>query len=380
MEKIRKAFNGDWKCRIPAEYTISQFEIRMLRNHPIGGVAGIEGKGDELTYSLRGFKTLSQEMSAGFPAEKLAVIAGQVTHVCIELDKLGLRREKLVLNPSLIFVDPDDGRYQFMYYPVNGDSISFDPVLFLQDLVLCVEQKKDQQMEWQKWCLSAKNEGFEKARCKIPGPKEPCTDNNTSPDWGRSVVTQLDDVGEAPTSSDQLDEEWFSGAFDKSTPNNSGRWQHSSAAPPLDDDDDAPTDSEDLGVSSDPWGSNAIYGDKADQFDGTYVESPSQYNHNSQRFPKIKRISSGESKEVHTAEFKMGKSEMRADFCIRGNEKISNVHAVILRQGNHYYLKDSDSKNGTFFNGRKLLPSEAPVRLTDRCRFRLFNEEFEFTQ
>lgn len=62
---------------------------------------------------------------------------------------------------------------------------------------------------------------------------------------------------------------------------------------------------------------------------------------------------------------------------IVANQTVSRLHATILRQGNEYFVRDEDSTNGTFLNGRKLNAGE-PVKINDGDRLRMSNEEFTF--
>lgn len=93
--------------------------------------------------------------------------------------------------------------------------------------------------------------------------------------------------------------------------------------------------------------------------------------------PIVRRMSTGEISQVRGSRFIIGRSPNQADMIISGNSKISNIHATIICKGGKYYLEDSDSKNGTFMNGERLIPHEA-VELFDSAEFRLFNEQFFF--
>lgn len=62
---------------------------------------------------------------------------------------------------------------------------------------------------------------------------------------------------------------------------------------------------------------------------------------------------------------------------IVSNQTVSRIHATIDQQENSYYVRDEDSLNGTFLNGRKLDANKA-VELHDGDRLRMSNEEFTF--
>lgn len=61
------------------------------------------------------------------------------------------------------------------------------------------------------------------------------------------------------------------------------------------------------------------------------------------------------NKEVYV----IGKSKERADGVISGNSMISRIHAEIRITDNHAYIKDLNSANGTFIDGRRLEPDKS---------------------
>lgn len=66
-----------------------------------------------------------------------------------------------------------------------------------------------------------------------------------------------------------------------------------------------------------------------------------------------------------------------ADICISNNNAISRSHAVILCMNGSYFIEDNQSKNGSFVNGRRLLPGNREP-LYDGMILRFANEDFEF--
>ena len=62
---------------------------------------------------------------------------------------------------------------------------------------------------------------------------------------------------------------------------------------------------------------------------------------------------------------------------IDNNRKISRRHASIQLEQGTYYIKDNNSSNGTFLNGRRLIPEKAE-ELRDNDIIRLADEDFVF--
>jgi serine phosphatase RsbU (regulator of sigma subunit)/pSer/pThr/pTyr-binding forkhead associated (FHA) protein len=66
----------------------------------------------------------------------------------------------------------------------------------------------------------------------------------------------------------------------------------------------------------------------------------------------------------------------RNDLCVE-DPFTSRLHAEIRRQGDHFWLSDLGSANGTYLNGGRLT---APVQLNDRDRVRIGETEIEYSE
>lgn len=86
------------------------------------------------------------------------------------------------------------------------------------------------------------------------------------------------------------------------------------------------------------------------------------------------RIKTGEKVEVKKSPFVMGKSS-HTDYTIQGNRAISRQHAYILWEKGGYFLKDLNSLNHTFLDGKKI---QEPMSLEDGIFFYLADEKFQF--
>lgn len=62
-----------------------------------------------------------------------------------------------------------------------------------------------------------------------------------------------------------------------------------------------------------------------------------------------------ERTEITKQEFIIGRQKDRVDYLLV-YKVVSKVHAKIIKNDEKYYIKDLDSKNGTFINGQKLYP------------------------
>lgn len=79
---------------------------------------------------------------------------------------------------------------------------------------------------------------------------------------------------------------------------------------------------------------------------------------------------------VHTYPARMGRSK-KCEIALSDNHSVSAQHAEIFLNNDTFFLKDTDSTNGTFLGNQKLSSGDA-LSLTTPCIFRLYNEPFIF--
>lgn len=112
-------------------------------------------------------------------------------------------------------------------------------------------------------------------------------------------------------------------------------------------------------------------------------EKETRFRENSQNlisFPKerwmllIVRTMTGENIFVSETPFYIGRSPYRVHFRVN-NPQISNVHAVITKKNDAYYIRDVGSLNGTYINGERL-SSDTERVLYNGMAFELAGETF----
>jgi pSer/pThr/pTyr-binding forkhead associated (FHA) protein len=89
------------------------------------------------------------------------------------------------------------------------------------------------------------------------------------------------------------------------------------------------------------------------------------------------RERNGEKIYIEKDEFKIGKSKLHADYAIENNNAISRIHVVVLKRNGACFLKDNNSTNGTYIEGRKVQPGEE-ILLKDEMKVKFGDEEFTF--
>lgn len=93
-------------------------------------------------------------------------------------------------------------------------------------------------------------------------------------------------------------------------------------------------------------------------------------------YPTLTHMDTGELIEITKPVFRIGKkpeNEMR----INDNPAVSRSHAEILLKNDKCYIRDIDSKNGTYVNGMKI-PPDTEMEIKDGQKIKFANEEYLF--
>lgn len=70
----------------------------------------------------------------------------------------------------------------------------------------------------------------------------------------------------------------------------------------------------------------------------------------------------GQSKQLSNKSFGIGRD--KSNQIIVADPKVSRFHALVTFENDEAYLKDTDSSNGTFLNGKQI-PPQKKCKLTD---------------
>ncbi len=91
--------------------------------------------------------------------------------------------------------------------------------------------------------------------------------------------------------------------------------------------------------------------------------------------PYLLRVKSNEKIYIDKPEFTIGKSSTSVDYTVHDNTAVSRIHCIINRENGVSYIKDNDSTNGTYLNGRNI-KGEDKIFLTNNAKLILGDEEF----
>lgn len=92
---------------------------------------------------------------------------------------------------------------------------------------------------------------------------------------------------------------------------------------------------------------------------------------------QLLRILTNERIVISKPVFRIGKEPTYSDYRVTNNDKVSRSHADIIQKDNRYFIRDLNSKNGTYIN-RQRIPTQQEIEIFDGNHITLANEEFEF--
>ena len=93
--------------------------------------------------------------------------------------------------------------------------------------------------------------------------------------------------------------------------------------------------------------------------------------------PYLLRTATNEKIYINKPEFAIGRSTTKADYTVTDNSDVSRIHCIIERKNGVSYIKDNQSTNGTYVNGKNIAGQEN-VFLTNNAKVSLGDEEFVY--
>lgn len=89
------------------------------------------------------------------------------------------------------------------------------------------------------------------------------------------------------------------------------------------------------------------------------------------------RSSNYDRVDINKPVFCIGKEKSYVDYFVANNNAVSRIHADIVKRGESFYIKDNNSTNHTFVNG-KMIDKNEEIEIFDGDAIMLANEGFEF--
>ncbi|MBE5872835.1 MAG: FHA domain-containing protein [Lachnospiraceae bacterium] len=94
-------------------------------------------------------------------------------------------------------------------------------------------------------------------------------------------------------------------------------------------------------------------------------------------YATLYRVLTNETIKINKPVFRIGKERSYVDYFVTNNTAVSRNHADIVMRAGKFYVKDLNSKNHTYINGREI-PVQIETEILNGDRLTLGNEEFIF--
>jgi len=380
MIHLKQSMGNIIKGKVEPECMISHYECNVLEKYLMKNFLRVHiEKVNLLSYSGDLKINLTTKIINGLGAIEFMDYMKQIVSTVLEVEKIGLFPEKIVWNPDWIFFHTQEAVLKFIYCPINGMACTYDVLLFMRDLSSRASLDVNLRNQMEAWFNKVARKGITEQCLRdlaniqenVEGSEKIRTTELFHDQ--KKVIGDEDDVEEIATNidDDNVWEDHFEVDNEAQTSmDDENSWSFIQEAQE-DADDEAPTGMEDDSIFTGNGG-----------WDGTYSESNSEpFSQGGSAMREkafLVRVSTGEKIAITKAEFRMGRSEQRTDYCIKNNTGVSNVHATVLYKNGEYYIKDNHSTNGTYVNGEKINADGSMIKLRSGSVIRLYNEEIIF--
>ena len=399
--KVKKTKTGYLVKAKLYDEEISEREFAVLSSQtPKGFLSCTKAGRSALEYSCVADSVLSDRMKAEIGYFELLSILSQIVEAVMNVHKSDLFLNKIQLDLRYILYDRSNFRVFMIYVPVMANHVYVDLKGLLESVVLSA-------FPMNAMC----KDGI--ARCIAFFRKTAGQDVSAIQNFVGGELEALKNMrGNTPQKADSgyitdKPKEYFqhyygseegtsvlSGDYDSDSMNrrdfDTGTTVLSSS--PFDSDTQNAWDRQDTYVPErdkaaafqSPFGDSAGYGNDFDggtqvlrEDDGgtTVLVDSSAEEASMPYYASIQRMRTGEYISLNKPAFRLGKERSYVDYFIGDNNYISRSHADVITRSGRYYIKDLNSKNGTFVRGERIPPNQE-IELVNGERFMLADEEF----
>lgn len=96
-------------------------------------------------------------------------------------------------------------------------------------------------------------------------------------------------------------------------------------------------------------------------------------------YASLYRILTDETIKINKPVFRLGKERSYVDYFVSNNIAVSRSHADIITRAGKHYVKDLNSKNHTYINGKEI-PVHSEIEIVNGDKLTLGDEEFIFKE
>lgn len=375
------------KCKLVSKFGISQFviksqkgqqlserEVYSINKNEVNGLVHLDvvskGSSFKLMYNITGFITFKEYLTKPLNKETFARILKNILENLQATQALFINQQMLLLDFEHVLVNPATGYIYFICVPIQGIETGTQLREFLLNIIHFSTFVQEEDTSYIEEYITILNSGInfsvfdlEQYINKLTGHKtsdnskfKECSNCHNMIKPGTSYCTYCGTKVSGNTGN------FGKKIYDPLTENNKrmenlidiqSDYRSSSSAQGLSD--------ETIVLSSNSGGTIVLGSDN--------LYTPV--------YPYLVRDRNNEKIPVDKPVFRIGKERQYSDYFVSDNNAVSRSHADIITSDGRYYIKDLNSTNRTYVDG-KVIPIEKEVEIFSGTKLRLANEDFIF--
>lgn len=365
--EYKKEWMDTYLWVLPDKPCPKSFEEQMINHNSSGGWVEFihqEKDGEEyLCYKVTGKKALNSIYAAIPMGERqIRLILGQLFHVLEEGKEYLLSEDNFVLSPNYIFATLPQMRLEFCYLPGYDVSLKEQLEGLFEYLLNRVDYEDKQGVnllyDCYMYCMREKG-GLAEIRKRLDGNEEKVKSNTALPE---TVNTEL--LKPAPETKPAVYEKQEEEERSREPATSYVSWLSQKLFPWKRREPVMVTEKEERYTPVDTkQGCEEAY-ERTVLLSS--VAKPSG--------PELVCGQTGETVSLLKFPFYIGSAKEFADYVL-STEGVSRIHCCISRRENNYYLSDLNSTNGTYLNGKEVLPGNE-ILLSANDEIRVCSREF----
>ncbi len=351
---------------------LSEREIYAINNNEVKGLLHLDvvqkGSNFQLLYNITGFITFKEYLNRTLDKEAFARILKNILENLKSTQETFINQQMLFLDFEHTLVNPSTEKIYFTCVPIQGIETGTSLREFLLNITQYTSFKKGEDNSYIREYISILNNGInfsvfelEEYINKLTGEKTDSMSNKKEcPACHKTIKSG---TNYCP----------YCGSKVTGTTGNFGRGVYDPLDPDASNEETEQTEvvitkNNTQGLSS---GTTVLGAD----FGGTTVLGSEELDE--PVYPYLIREKNQEKILVNKPSFRLGKEKAFCDYFIFDNNYVSRSHADIITRDGRYYIKDLNSTNKTYLDGRAI-PIEKEIEIFSGAKIRLANEDFAF--
>lgn len=378
------------KSRLQKGEEINIRELEVFNQKLIRGLMRPTLTGErKLTYISPCGIVLKKYLAKGISKNEFFLVFTQIIEITKKIDRNGFNINNLVLNPNYIFVNEMTKEVNFLYQPFISQNVSVNIFSFLYDVIYMSVFKLEEDTRFvndlmtylkgmqffsslniEHYILKVYPQVYKQIIREKPGQSQ----NLKEREWMNNSES-LKDLNADEDGTEILNENnGDTGLSEEDDAGATALLMEENTALLLEENE------EDTALLYEENDCNtALLMEEENEDTAILLESEGTavLNNKSQAYPYLIRMFNYEQIDLNKPVFRIGKEKSYVDYFVMNNNKVSRLHADIIKDGSRYFIKDNNSTNGTFING-EIIEQDREVEIFDLDCIKLANEEFEF--